>query len=210
MSVTVVSCLYGGWYGRFARRWAEAIENLQRRPDRVVVAADDLYDIPGATVVESYCGWRYPQAYYLDRAIRLAHTEWVWIVDIDDIALPDGLAGLADVEADVWQMGFHRSDGETYVPPQLTQQQYLDSDRNVYTAGSAFRVDTYRAVGGFRDVALQDWALWRSLAAAGATFQASDRAHYEYMRHDRTRGETELTMVARVEHIAEMEAALAA
>lgn len=160
--------------------------------------------MPRADTLSAACMWRHPQAYYQHFAIELVETEWVWLVDADDLVMPDALRGLEDVEADVWQVGFRRSDGELYLPPQISNEEYLASWRNVYTAGSMIRTEAYHQAGGFRDLALQDWALWRSLAEAGAVFQASDRAHYHYMRHPYTRGETELTMDARPGHVAEM------
>lgn len=192
MSVTVVSCVYGTRFWGFVERWWDAVEKLDPAPD-------DVRLVKGGE-----CPWRHPQAYYLNQAIAESGTEWVWIVDIDDIAHPDALAGLDDVDADVWQMGFDRSDGETYVPPPLSNGEYLASPRNVYVAGSAIRVEAFRAVGGFRDVALQDWDLWRRLAVHGARFQSSGRTHFRYMRHALTRGATELTMDRRGEHLEEM------
>lgn len=211
MSVTVITCAYGTRYGRFIPNWCETIAKLDPKPDKVIVATDEMYLCPGADIVKvSDCPWEYPQAFYLSAAVAIARTEWVWIVDIDDYAMPDALQGLEDVDADVWQMGFKRSDGETYVVPQLSNTEYLASDRNVYTAGSAFRVKAFRDCGGFPDVALQDWALWRRMAANGARIVSSGRTHYHYMRHAYTRGETELTLDHRAAHLAEMEAALAA
>lgn len=202
MSVSVVSCVYGSYAG-FAQGWAAAIDMLDPAPDLVVVAGDSRARVD-VSIVQPRCRWRYPQAYYLNAAIRQVETEWVWIVDIDDFAKPDGLAGLDDVDADVWQVGFERSDGETYLPPRLTNDEYLASSKNVYVAGSMVRTDAFRAVGGFRNLALQDWDLWRRLAAAGYRFEASARTHFHYMRHPHTRGATELTLDRRAEHLEEM------
>lgn len=205
MSVTVVSSLYGDRFRRFVPRWRAAIGALSPAADRVIVGSDSEIEISGVKVVASFCHWRYPQAWHLQQAVMAAETEWVWIVDIDDVALPDGLAGLELVAADVLAVGYER-EGETYVPPADLD---VMGDRNRIPAGSMIRTDVFRECGGFRDVALQDWALWRSLARAGATFAASDRAHYRYMRHPHTRGTTELTLNVRDEHMAEMEAELA-
>lgn len=205
MSVTVVSCAYGRTFQAFFPRWWEYVQKLDPAPDRVIVAANPGLPISGPDVVLSrYCTWRHPQAYYLQKAIEMSDTDWVWQVDIDDCAMPDALAGLEKVESDVWQMGFIRSDGESYMPPQISGEEFLASERNVFVAGSAIRVEAFHAAGGFPDVALQDWALWRRLAANGATFESSGRTHFHYMRHRHTRGETELTIDVRQAHLAEM------
>lgn len=204
MSVTVVSCVYGQHYRRFVPRWQAAVAALAPSPDAVIVAADSELDISGARVIASYCHWRYPQAWYLQQAIMAATTDWVWILDIDDVAMSDGLQGLHDVASDVWQLGNEHSDGETYLPPRMSAAEFLASERNVYIGGSMIRTDIFREVGGFQDIALQDWCLWRMLARRGATVEPSDRVHFVYMRHPRTRGATELTMDARPDHYAEM------
>lgn len=212
--VTVVSCLYGDTHDEFADRWADALLAMTERPAAVIVGADhELFASErlgqGATFVSSDCTWRHPQAYYLNKAADFASTEWLWFLDIDDIAFPDALEGLDQVDAEVWQLGYLRSDGETYIPPQLTAEEVLTAERNPFVAGSCVRTLAFNWVGGFRDIALQDWGLWRALAAADARFQSSDRAHFHYMRHPNTRGEVELGLDSRPHHMREMELALA-
>lgn len=197
-NVTVVSCLYGDTHDEFEERWWEAVSSLAPSPREVVVATDCVMD-----------GWTHPQARHLQAAVEQVETEWVWFLDIDDLAFPDALEGLDEVAADVWQLGYLRSDGEEYIPPQLSAAEVLAAGRNPFVAGSCVRTEAFRKVGGFRDIALQDWGLWRSLAAADATFQSSKRAHFHYMRHPNTRGAVELDVSRRPEHMQEMEAALA-
>lgn len=205
MSVTVVSCLYGErGFDRMIGRWSEAVAAIDPAPDAVIVATDRLYDIPGAQVRVSDCEWRHPQAWYLTQAIAAAETGWVWIVDMDDQALPDGLDGLADIDADVWQLGYIRTDGVTHIPPQVTPAEYLAFPGNPYTAGSAIHTKAFNAAGGFPDVAFQDWALWRRMARAGMHFQSSKRPHYLYNQHPLSRTSVELGAATRAVHLAEM------
>lgn len=196
--VTVVSCLYGDTHDEFEERWWEAVSALSPSPREVVVATDCVMD-----------GWSHPQARHLNVAVEEVETEWTWFLDIDDLAFPDALEGLEEVAADVWQLGYLRSDGETYIPPQLTAAEVLAAERNPFVAGSCIRTEAFRRIGGFRDIALQDWGLWRALAAADATFQSSGRTHFHYMRHPNTRGEVELGLGRRPHHMHEMELALA-
>jgi len=202
--VTVISCLYGDTHDRFVTDWARGVARLKPQPDAVIVSVDRLREIPGATVIPATCTWEHEQAFHLQAALSWVTTEWVWVHDIDDIAMPDALGGLRRVTEDVWQFGYLRSDGEEYLPPQLTADQVLAADRNPFVAGSCIRTEKLREVGGFPDVALQDWALWRNLARAGATFRSSKRPHFHYMRHDGTRGQTELVAARRPQHLAEM------
>jgi hypothetical protein len=191
VSVTVVSCVYGS-FDVFVPRWKQAIAMLDPAPDDVIVASDKI---------NRSCPWKHPQAWHLNAAIFAAETDWVWIVDIDDCALPEALDGLDQVAGDVWQMGYIRSDGrEIHIP----NESALTAEGNLLTAGSAVRVDAFHRAGGFPDVAFQDWALWRRLQAIGAKFEFSGRTHYRYMRHGATRTETELFPKLRQAHIDEM------
>lgn len=214
MTVAVVTCAYGT-HIRFFPRWLETVRLLGPKPDRVIVATDNGHFIDARDVdtVETRCRWTHPQAWHLDQAVRVAGTDWVWVVDVDDMPHPDGLAGLDYIEADVWQLGYRDSDGYQHRPPELTNAEYLALDCNPYAAGSAFRTDAYRHAGGYPDIAFQDWGLWRRLALSGAVFEPSDRAHYTYQRHPHTRSATELTPDTRARNVAEMlesEALLAA
>jgi hypothetical protein len=146
----------------------------------------------------------YPQAFHLNTALQEVRSEWVWIHDIDDLAVPDALEGIEHADADVIQCGYERSDGEVYIPPALPNDEILELDHNPFVAGSFVRTDILLDAGGFPNVALQDWALWRRLALMGAVFAAGDRPRFKYMRHGHTRGVRELTLEKRRKHLAEM------
>lgn len=204
IDATVISCLYGDSHDAFVDEWARALRGLDPAPAWIVLGSDRPREIPGVLVVEANAGDRYPQPALLNAALEHVRTEWIWQLDVDDVAYTTALAGLEDVAGDVWQLGYMSSEGEEYLPPQLTAAELLELDRNPFVAGSCIRTSTLRSVGGFPDVALQDWALWRELARAGATFTSSSRSHFYYRRHTMTRGQTELTIAARGEHLAEM------
>lgn len=204
MTVTVVSCLYGNnGYDRFLDRWWASVQALDPAPDQVIVATDQPCSLAGA--VASVCPWDHPQAWYMNQAIMAAETDWVWILDLDDQALPDALEGLEDVQASVWQMGYQRTDGMIHIPPRLTNQEYLDGyPANPYTEGSAIRTESFWAVGGFQDLAFQDFALWRRMARLGCTFQPSGRVHYRYNQHPNARSAIELVPATRAGNLAAM------
>lgn len=205
--VTIVTCVYGNRrYARFVQRWSRAITKLTTQPEAVIISTDQ--PIPAdhgfADILHTENQWRHPQAYHLQNAISAARSDWVWILDIDDTALPDALDGIAHVEADVWQMGYQRSDGEVHIPPQLTASEYLVAEGNPFTGASAIYREAFKDCGGFPDVAFQDFGLWRRLALIGGTFLSSGRAHYKYNLHPDTRTELELVPDRRAEFMAEM------
>jgi hypothetical protein len=206
VSVTVISCLYGKTHTRFLREWVTAIEALDPAPDEVILSTDVSRFIPEVNSVCHRMGgdWKYPQAYHLTKALGLVATDWVWIHDIDDLAFPDALKGVDEVEADVFQMGYLRSDGEVHIPSPLVEE-----GKNRLVAGSCVRTSVLRGVGGFPDCAFQDWALWSKLANTGASFAFSDRPRFHYRRHSQARSERELTVGERERHMAEMEKCLA-
>lgn len=207
--VTIVSCFYGTTHDKFLYPWAASIRKMDPQPADVILATengvreDPKHPVWSATIYGVYPEWKHLQAQLLNYAIERATTEWVWILDIDDQALPDALEGIQDVQADVWQMGYER-DGDPYAVPQLTGYEYLNQPGNPFTAGSAIRTDAFQHVGGFSDIAFQDWGLWRKLAMRGAIFQSSGRAHYVYNRHDQTRSAVELTNDNRSANLADM------
>lgn len=205
VDVTVISCVYGDSHDRFLADWEAGIKRLDPKPAKVIVTTDHARKIRAANhVVQVARPGKHKQAIHLQAALERVTSEWIWIHDIDDHAFPDALQGIEDVQADVWQMGYERSDGEFYIPPTMTCDEVIKSVANPFVAGSCVRTDSLLDVDGFPDVALQDWALWRALARAGATFQSSGRTHFYYRRHENTRGARELTAEHRDIDMAEM------
>jgi hypothetical protein len=133
--VTIVSCVYGSSHDRFVDEWAEAVSHLDPAPADVIVASDRDRQIPGASVMYSRCPWDHPQAFYLQMAAMVAGTDWVWIVDIDDLPFTDGLAGLDEVEEDVWQLGYLSSEGHQHLPPQADRGGLSEPERKSFLRG---------------------------------------------------------------------------
>lgn len=183
-TVTILSCSYGREYLRFEAGWWSAIQLLHRPPDDVMMVREH----------PAHSSWKHRQAELLDFGIRHALTEWVWIVDLDDRVIPSGLDGIdaLTLDTDVWLTGFVDSRGQTHVPQVISNQAYLLSTKNGYTAGSIIRREAALAVGGFDDIAFQDWGLWRKLAAAGAGFKSTGRVNFKRQLHAAQRSVWEL------------------
>jgi hypothetical protein len=205
LDVTVVSCLYGGSHDDFLPDWLASVKALGPAPREVLVATDRYRHLTDGCieVFTRRHGWKYPQAFHLNEVVREVQTEWFWILDIDDLAFPDALGGINfDQSADVIQMGYLRSDGEEHLPSHVDIIE-LD-ERNGLVAGSIVRTQAVNRIGGFRDVAFQDWDLWRRLYESGSFFVTADRPRFHYRRHHATRGARELTAEHREAHVAEM------
>jgi hypothetical protein len=206
VDVTIISCLYGTTHDDYLSDWLHAVGMLNPAPREVVIGTDRYRHVTSVLEVFRRRQDRdsYPQAFHLNSALEQVTSEWVWIHDIDDLAFPDALEGIEQVDADVVQCGYERSDGEVYIPPVMGIADFLASSNNPFVAGSFVRTDILLDAGGFPDCALQDWALWRRLATIGAVFAGGDRPRFKYMRHGQTRGATELTLEERGKHMREM------
>ncbi len=187
MTVAVVSCVYGTDYDQFIPEWENALKNLTRPADEIILHHGER--LPDE---------EYPQARLLNEAVLQATSEWIWKLDVDDLALPDALDLIDYVASDVWLMGYvHSVDGE-YVPPALPNDQYLASSKNTYPSMSAFRREAFLEVGGYPLIGHEDWGLWRRMARANCAFESSGRVHCMYRRHPQSRTETEFSQDARV------------
>jgi hypothetical protein len=206
VDVTIISCLYGTSHEDYLSDWLNAVGMLNPAPREVIIGTDRYRHI--TSVLEIFRRRQdrgsYPQAFHLNSALNEVRSEWVWIHDIDDLAFPDALQGITESDVDVVQCGYERSDGEMYIPSKFANDEILALPDNPFVAGSFVRTDILLDAGGFPNVALQDWALWRQLARMGAVFAPGDRPRFRYMRHGRTRGATELTLDARRKHMVEM------
>ena len=179
MTVAVIASLYGD-YDCFVDDWHRSIASLNRRPDEVILRR-------GAVPSELY-----PQPRLLNEAIAQATSDWIWNLNVDDTALPDGLDGIDDVDADVWLMGYRRRDGQEHVPAVISNSDYIALNDNSYPAMSCFRRSALNKVGGFPVIGYEDWGLFRRLARAGCVFAASGRVNSIYSRHDGQRSAVEL------------------
>ena len=196
VDVTIISGVYGD-YTRFVPRWLESLDALERKPDAInLVTEDDI----------GPCSWKHQYAFYFDHAWRQCSTEWVWVMGVDDLALPSGLNGIDDVDADVWLTGYEKDDtGEIHIPQVIPNAAFLLSGTNMYTGASMIRTETLERIGGFRDRAFMHWDLWRRLARANARFESTGRVNFMYMQHDDQMSRAEWRKGTRAANEAEMD-----
>lgn len=182
MSVTVVTCIFGEGRDHFLPGWIEA--TLAAGPDDVIVASDHSRKVTGD--VRQYVSsptpdWRWPIAWHWNRAFGFARTEWVWIMGVDDRIRPDALRLLEGRDEDVLQVGYHRdSDDMQYIPGARPEAAILAAPDNGLVGCVPLRRAAWEAVGGFPDVAFEDWGMWRRMARAGCRFGWIDAVAYDY------------------------------
>ena len=183
-SVGIFSCQFNGWYQGFLPGWFEAC--LATGADRIVLVSDRYQDVPRGVklhVVDPPSKVGAP--FFLNQAVQVLGTDWCWNMDIDDLICSDSVDQMRFVDADVWCAGMRTTEGSVYIPRGMSAERILESDRNYMNAGSAFRREVFEEAGGYPNVRLYDWGLWRRLARIGASFVCSGRVDYLYrMGHE--------------------------
>jgi glycosyltransferase involved in cell wall biosynthesis len=123
------------------------------------------------------------------RAMEVAGSPLVALLDADDVWLPNHLGALADVfdrngggivsaNALSWRPGegvAGRSWQDRYPVPAPDRQRLAILRRNFVFVGALFSADAAFAVGGFRDgfSGAEDWDLWIRMIRAGSVIHAS-------------------------------------
>ena len=184
MGVTIFAGLYGDVYDSYVSKWLKAVKAA--KPDRIIIGSDRDRTIDGVDVVVGTCTGTHPSAFFQNLAAGKARTEWVWQMQIDDLIHKDALTGLDEVTADVWQVGYDRTDGARYIPPALSAGELLAAPDNPFVMASPVRRKAFAAVGGYPDIAYEDWGLWRLMARAGYTFAAAGKTAFAYNWHPET------------------------
>lgn len=181
--VTIMAWIYGDGYDQFLPRWQQAIKDLNTRPERVLVISDRHRTIDGAEVIviERLPEWNVPNPHYANWVANNASTEWLLLIDIDDMIQPDALDDLHQVQADVYLMGILVNDVETYLPPRLSNSEIASLPSCFFCFGSPIK----RALAlehPFHDTPFCDWIFWREAARGGAEFAWSNRVGYRYRK----------------------------
>jgi glycosyltransferase involved in cell wall biosynthesis len=166
VTVAVVTAAIPERFG-LLREALDSVAAQTLRPDEHIVVVD--YD-------------RRDTAQTLNRALAAVTSEWVAVLDDDDLLYPWHLETLvgASTLADVvysWcdcEMGFDVN--VPFDPARLRQGNYIPTTALV-------RTEKLREVGGWPDERMQDWALWLRLLDAEARFKYVPRVTWRYRRH---------------------------
>ena len=191
MSIAVVTAAVGDEYQALLPAWAEAVAALERQPDEVIIAVDDL---PGAIInrlelilrdfwiVPSDREWEHHPQVLVNDAISVADSEWICKMDADDEILPHALTPLDACTADVFMFGIQHG-GQYLQYSGVTAEKILTREANLVFSGSPFRRYLWEG-NNFRDMIFEDWAFWIGCAEQGATFEHSGTYDYIYTAHE--------------------------
>lgn len=190
MSVGVVTVAVGDEYQRRLPEWAEAVAALDRAPDQVTIAVDDISDeladdianiLPIAEIVESQRRWSHHPQVLVNDAIEHTGTDWICKMDADDVILPHALTPLDGLDADVLMFGI-QIDEHGLLWGDVSRDEILKRRANLVFSGSPYRRHLW-ADNHYRDMIFEDWAFWIGCAEQGARFVASNTIDYVYTRH---------------------------
>jgi len=183
VDVTIMAWIYGENYDQFLPEWLDGIKNLNTKPKRIIVCSDRPREIKNVEVIVKPVekDWKVPNPHYANFICNYTDTEWILLMDIDDVIDANCLDGLNDVNADVWLMGININGQEKYFPPQMSNES-ISSDSNCYFCfGSPFKRQL-ALDNPFHDSPYTDWIFWRQIARAGAKFECANKIGYRYRR----------------------------
>ena len=162
-------------YGVFFPRWWQAITELERQPDQIVIVyhKSNLAKVPESVPKEyksrvklvvsaSENGLDYPNL-----CVESADTDWVAFCGLDDQVLPnayDELEFCSDAEILVGNLKL--SDGSKSMGSWNLERM---KHQNSMVFLSPFRKSLWERVGGMPKIYWIDWGFWMKAAMAGAT-----------------------------------------
>ncbi len=187
-------------YGRFLR---EAIESLMGQtvvPDEIVIVNDGSTDDSAAVIAELVA--KYPLIQVVTNrspagapaafrsGIRAISTTYAMVLSADDRVSNTYLEAssrVLDMGFDVARSAavlFGARDGEWPVASwSLTDLLF----ENAHHGSMMFRRSVYDRVGGYRNMAFEDWDLWLRMAASGAKAGEVSGCALEYRQHGPSR-----------------------
>ena len=144
--------------------------------------------------------WSIPDAY--NWMIKEVKTEWICCFCDDDYFYPEGLAKMiAEIRKGCYAgIAHYKYKISGYRPPQdlrswilgstydLCEKQYITEEllkkHNRLPAGSFFRKDVWKAIGGFKGDKCHDHNFWLRAAQFGFTFKYYDHLVYNHVRRE--------------------------
>lgn len=191
MSVGIVTTCYS--YFHFLPDWTKSVANLNRKPDKVVLATKNpshqhVLQISEQTkcdfVAVKIDQWNFADA--LNTAISACNTDWIVWIGCDDWFYPHALDGWENSKYDVVNFGLEFPD-KSYKriqnPP--TKEDVLDlSNRNLMPCGSPFRRYLWENIPFSKELSpYEDWGFSIGAAIQNAKFGSTERIDYVYRIH---------------------------
>ena len=162
-------------YGVFFPRWWQAISELERQPDQIVIAyhESNLAKVPESVPKEYKSKVKLVVSAsengldYSNLCVESADTDWVAFCGLDDQVLPNAYDELELCsDAEILVANLKLSDGSNSMGSWDTERM---KHQNPMAALSPYRRSLWERVGGIPEIYWGDWAFWMKCAIAGAT-----------------------------------------
>jgi hypothetical protein len=161
-------------YGVFFPRWWQAISELSRQPDQVVITyhESNLAKVPESVpkeyknrvklvVCESEAGSVYPNL-----SVESCDTDWVAFCGLDDQVLPNAYDEIDNCrDSEILVSNLKLSDGSNFFGSWDIQRMKTE---NCVPCHSPFRKSLWERVGGRPYIYWEDWGFWMKCAMADA------------------------------------------
>jgi hypothetical protein len=186
-TVGIVGICHG--YPEKLNRWITSIQQLNRKPDEVVLVLWDQIDVAdlnldGIKVVSWSSDFAYSDM--MNLAIKNCDTEWIAWIGVDDRYRPHALDKIDDCTADVLALGFQYDTGQLWTPAKTNADEILSMRANMIPCGSPFRKWLWEKIPFDQSIApFDDWVFWLGTALSEATYDATFNidVDYEYAGH---------------------------
>jgi hypothetical protein len=181
-------------YGVFIPRWWQAISELERQPDEIVIAyhESNLCKVPDSVPKEYASRTKLVVSdsedglIYGNLAVGAAETDWVAFCGLDDQVLPNAYDELPLCkDAQILVANLKLSDGSSSFGSWDIQRMKRE---NPLPCHSPYRKSLWERVGGFPAIYWADWGFWIKAAMSSATTYQSQnfQALFDLGNHHET------------------------
>ena len=178
MSVGIGACASVEYWEKWGGQFVDMIEQLETKPDEVVIASLVPLDVP------SFINNVSTQELFWDSwndAFAALSTDWVWGFGLDDLILPNWSDGLV-LDTDVVSITGQQSPGGLFQADEAGFERMLDSGNNPMSGSMIFSREVASAVP-FRRTRWADWVWWLEVRKHGYSVRFDKEPRFVHVRH---------------------------
>lgn len=183
-TVSLVSIASHVYWARYGVKWLETLEQLDPRPDEVVLVSNASLKLPdyvrlvGAEFPFSVSGW-------LNVGRQTATGDYIGLLGLDDSMPPSAFKNL-NLEGDVLVSGSLDSNGDVNIPSRRQWENCLNEPWYTLNGYQLVHRDIARLLP-FRDIAWADWVASLEYFQHGLDVRFESKVRYYYNLHKEQR-----------------------
>ena len=180
VGVTLVSMVWGDYWGRFGDEWIDSVWALDPAPAEVILATDKLRQLP--------VGWKQvdlvePKHWgTIHHLFRCASQDYVAPLMVDDRMPPNGLADLV-LEGDIIVSGHLDSFDAVRMPRRENYERAFDAPFYTLSGYAVYKKDVFERIP-YRPIMWADWVASIEYLQHGLDVRFEDRVRMFYTLHD--------------------------